>query len=114
MKQIQRDPNAVEKARRQERKENEKAGLISIKLDPTTSSTGEKKKGTFKRIGTAANAANSEQMSKAVAVGTGPGFKRVLAPDEEEEEDELASLGYEVYDPTRPTGCGLECVCKRI
>jgi hypothetical protein len=105
MKQMQRDPMAADKARRQERKENEKAGLISIKLDSTTS--GEKKKSgfksAFKPIGAAAEAKPA----------SGPGFKKVFGDDEDEEADELANLGYELYDPRNPTSCGPDCPSKK-
>src|ERR1700723_3572358 len=48
MKKMQSDPRAAEKARRAERKEAEKTGLVSIKLDPKTKKSGG---GGFTKIG---------------------------------------------------------------
>jgi hypothetical protein len=123
MKAMQRDPQASDKARRAERRLDERGGggLISIRpvrLDgsstaaataspapaprprPTTQQPartgggGGFKKGGFKSaFGGGAEAA-------------GPKEKTVREEEGEEEEEEL---GYERYDPRRPTGCSGAC-----
>lgn len=108
MKLMQRDPNASDKARRAERKADEKSGLITITpLD--VGSTGEKKGG-FKKGGfkSAFGAPKVSAEESKVALG----FKKVGGADKpaaEESDDE--DLGYEPYDPLHPTcdgSCGMK------
>ncbi|KAI9786235.1 MAG: hypothetical protein M1839_007646 [Geoglossum umbratile] len=110
MKKMQRDPLASTKARKAERKADEKSGLITIKpvkLDsqPTSSSaTGGFKKGGFKSaFGETKNEGDGvlpKGASSKKAFGSDDAGKPVAREDEESDtEDE----GYEVYDPRRPT-----------
>lgn len=119
MKQMQRDPLASSKARKAERKADEKSGLITIKpviLDaqPASVSTGFKKGG-FK------NAFGGEAVAKKEEGGEGDdrgveGFRKVLGKAEEHErvgmeegKSETEDEGYEYYDPRRPTDCYEAC-----
>jgi len=118
MKQMQRDPLASSKARKAERKADEKSGLITIKpvkLD-LASSVGAGsgfKKGGFK------NAFGSEEVKKeeleTTGVKAGSGSKKISGGDdrdvavghellESDTDDE-----YEYYDPRRPTDCFEGC-----
>lgn len=111
MKQISKDPNATEKARRAERKADEKSGLITIKplkLDAAKSTSGFKKGG-FKNA--FAPAGDSDTSKPA------PGFKKVFEDDAkkvaaEDQESDFSDVDYERYDPRRPTGCGSTCAGK--
>jgi hypothetical protein len=121
MKAMQRDPQASDKARRAERRLDERGGgLISIRpvrLDggPSTSSAA---------AGGTANAASTPTQPARTG---GAGFKkggfksafgggggeaqgaRGEAAREGVDEDEDEDLGYERYDPRRPTGCSGSC-----
>jgi hypothetical protein len=110
---MQRDPNASDKARRAERKAEEKSGLISIK-PMKIESAGTKsgfKKGGFKNAFTPA--ASDETPKKK------PGFKKAFGDDEvaskpaaaktEPDSDDDAALGYEYYNPRKPTRCDGKC-----
>lgn len=114
MKQMQRDPNASDKARRAEKKADEKSGLITIKPLKLESSSGKGgfKKGGFKSAFGSTAGSIDEAKEK-------PGFKKVLgvsesalapaaAPSLEEESDDEIH-GYEYYDPRKPTGCNGNC-----
>ncbi|SLM34493.1 Zinc finger, double-stranded RNA binding [Lasallia pustulata] len=119
MKQMQRDPLASTKARKAERKADEKSGLITIKpvkLDaqPASVSTGFKKGG-FK------NAFGGDAVAKREEDGErddrgGKGSKKVLGKADEdvplgnnEVESDTEDEGYEYYDPSRPTDCYEAC-----
>lgn len=119
MKQMQRDPLASTKARKAERKADEKSGLITIKpvkldVQPASVSTGFKKGG-FK------NAFGGDSVSKREEDGEGgerggKGFKKVLGKAEENATLEMGDVesdtedeGYEYYDPSRPTDCYEAC-----
>ncbi|MCJ1308800.1 hypothetical protein MMC25_002455 [Agyrium rufum] len=111
MKQMQRDPNAVSKARKAERKADEKSGLITIKpvkLDSTSGSGGGFKKGGFKNAfgGGGSDETTTKTTEKA-------GFKRVPGLDvlETAKTSSLPAAesdsdgDFEQYDPRRPTDC---------
>jgi hypothetical protein len=118
MKAMQRDPQASDKARRAERRLDERGGgLISIRpvrLDGGPSSSSAAAGGT-------ANAASTPTQPARTG---GAGFKkggfksafggeaqgaRGEAAREAVDEDEDEDLGYERYDPRRPTGCSGSC-----
>lgn len=111
MKQLSRDPNASEKARKAEAKANSQSGLISIKLGGDTGSSGGNggfKKGGFKKAGfksafapaeteaTAIDAKAEEIPKKSVAIS------KVLE-DGTQAESDTEDEGYEMYDPRHPT-----------
>ncbi|KAF2097933.1 hypothetical protein NA57DRAFT_57106 [Rhizodiscina lignyota] len=125
MKRMQRDPNAAEKARRAERKADEKAGLLAIKpIKIATSGTSKAGAGFTKAGFKSAFTPVSdgvEETGKPAA-----GFKRIDAGDEkveeaaekaeavasdEDTEDEWSDYSYEAYDPSKPLDCGPECPC---
>ena len=115
---MQRDPLASSKARKAERKADEKSGLITIKpvkLDLASSvGTGSGfKKGGFK------NAFGAEEVKKeeleTTGIRAGSSFKKASSEDdrdvvirpelvESDTDDE-----YEYYDPRRPTDCFEGC-----
>lgn len=124
MKQMQRDPLASSKARKAERKADEKSGLITIKpvklesqppssmkaSGSTAAGSGGFKKGGFKSAFAPAN--DDEVLPKtSSSMSTEAGFKKAfpesdvskaeqaMLPEESDTEDE----GYEMYDPTCPT-----------
>ncbi|MCJ1476993.1 hypothetical protein MMC13_005664 [Lambiella insularis] len=118
MKQMQRDPLASSKARKAERKADEKSGLITIKpvkidMAPVVNSGSGFKKGGFK------NAFGSDEVKKEdVEEGVTKrtlGFKKVVGEEGEEGlvRRELAESDaeddYDYYDPRRPTGCFEGC-----
>ncbi|KAI9890796.1 MAG: hypothetical protein M1814_003580 [Vezdaea aestivalis] len=107
MKQMQRDPMATSKARKAERKADEKSGLITIKpmkLDGAAAVAGGGfKKGGFKSAfrGTQPDAPGAAKPSGFKKVSSGDNDAMVLDPAAESDtEDE----GYEMYDPRKPTG----------
>ena len=110
MKQMQRDPLASTKARKAERKAEEKSGLITIKPvklegQPPAGAGGGFKKGGFK---SAFGDAKEEQESLPKPSG---GFKKAFEEDvpvkddvaETPEESDTDDEGYEMYDPRFPT-----------
>ncbi|KZF22689.1 hypothetical protein L228DRAFT_247055 [Xylona heveae TC161] len=115
MKQMQRDPMAASKARRAERKADEKSGLITIKplkLDSQPASSGSGggfKKGGFKSAfgGPKDDAVpvKSSGFKKAFEIEEGSQSEKVSLQEESDTEDE----GYEYYDPRQPTGCQPGC-----
>ncbi|MCJ1401082.1 hypothetical protein MMC11_004294 [Xylographa trunciseda] len=118
MKQMQRDPLASSKARKAERKADEKSGLISIKpvkldLASSVGAASGFKKGGFK------NAFGGEEVKKeeveTAGIKGGSGFKKAGGGN-----DRDAAVGqelvesdtddeYEYYDPQRPTDCFEGC-----
>jgi hypothetical protein len=102
MKLMQKDPSALDKARKAEQRANEKSGLITIK---PVKIEGGAKKGGFKKGGfKSAFAPASGTEEKAI---TKPEVSaNVLAQNHEDSDDEL---GYEYYDPRQPTGCSGRC-----
>ncbi|KAK5019132.1 hypothetical protein BJ546DRAFT_119164 [Cryomyces antarcticus] len=128
MKQMTRDPLATDKARRAERRADEKSGLIAIKpislsANATSTSAGKGfKRGGFKSaFGAPADTAVEGSDNKPFAkqegrvVETGGSVVKTVVgvgAEEEEEEDER-DLGYEYYNPLLPTGCGSDCPCQK-
>ncbi|KAI9760159.1 MAG: hypothetical protein M4579_001879, partial [Chaenotheca gracillima] len=123
MKQMQRDPLAATKARKAERKADEKSGLITIKpvkLDATPSSSGPNagsgggfKKGAFKNAFGQVKAEEVEDEGVPKSVG---GFKKISGDEdipekaptseplpEKFQESDTEDEGYEMYDPRHPT-----------
>ena len=114
MKQMQRDPLASTKARKAERKADEKSGLITIKpvkLDsqPVPAAGSGFKKGGFR------NAFGGEEEKKKdtagpVTIKKGASDQEVSVkegPIESDTDDE-----YEHYDPMKPTDCFEGCPGK--
>ena len=109
MKQMQRDPAAASKARKAERKADEKSGLITIKpvkLESQASGGGFKKGGFKSAFG---GGGDDDKKEKS-------GFKKVLGGPDEEEAKPKAELvesdsedEYEHYDPRFPTDCFEGC-----
>ncbi|KAI9770012.1 MAG: hypothetical protein M1840_003723 [Geoglossum simile] len=110
MKKMQRDPLASTKARKAERRADEKSGLITIKpvkLDsqPASSSaaSGGFKKGGFKSAFGEAKNEGDDTPPKSISIKT-PGNDDPGKPvAREDEESDTEDEGYEVYDPRRPT-----------
>lgn len=127
MKQMQRDPLASQKARKAERRADEKSGLITIKpvklegqaaTGTAAAATTGFKKGGFRNAfgegrkeggGTGAGASGDGGKE----VGGGGGDKVVGMGKEGAETGDAKSdtedEGYEYYDPRRPTGCWEGC-----
>jgi hypothetical protein len=99
MKKMQSDPRAAEKARRAERKEAEKTGLVSIKLDPKT-----------KKSGGATGKGGANGMAGFTKIGgNGELGKKVAVDKLEDNESDTDDEGYEYYDPRKPTDCDGNC-----
>ncbi|GES63006.1 putative C2H2 finger domain protein [Aspergillus terreus] len=137
LKQLSRDPNAAEKARRAERRADAEAGLRTISTGATTSSSGGGggfKKGGFKSSFTAVKGPGAPAVPKKNVLGdddedddpqsSGPAettdraqtktLKSSNPPNElgesdtdEEYANDTAGGGY--YDPRKPTGCFHGC-----
>ncbi|RJE24445.1 C2H2 finger domain protein [Aspergillus sclerotialis] len=137
LKQLSRDPNAAEKARRAERKADADAGLrvIDTKETSAPSATGPAAGGGFKKGGFKSSFATVKGPVAPIA----PAKKNVLGDDEEDDQSEVTekknaqprhakktdveiyvesdtdedypdnspSRGY--YDPRKPTGCFADC-----
>ena len=123
MKQMQRDPLASTKARKAERKADEKSGLISfkpVKLDAGSAGGGFKKGGFKSAFGGSAevkiegvNTSTSVQGSRFKKVGGAEENKTTEGADlEVEMESETDEEDY--YDPKKPTGCHEGCPGLRI
>lgn len=109
MKKMQSDPRAAEKARRAERKEAEKTGLVSIKLDPKTKKSG----GGFTKIGGDSGVAGKDGtngMAGFTKIGGNSELGKKVAPEmPEDDESDTDDEGYEYYDPRKPTDCDGNC-----
>ncbi len=122
---MSRDPLASAKARKAERKADEKSGLITIKplkLEAPTSTTASLsaaapvtgfKKGGFKsafgevKSNTGTDDEGVKRL-KIVGVDGGEGVgavERAQGGSSLDVESDTEDEGYEVYDPRRPTGC---------
>lgn len=131
---MSRDPNAADKARRAERKADEKSGLISIKLDDaTTSKPSGFKKGSFKSAFGGASATVPGVLDSAAKDDTPASrFKKIGGPPsgattqqgntegtfgkrKSVKEEPIPApvmpekIDYEYYDPRRPTSCDQAC-----
>ena len=108
MKQMSRDPQAAAKARKAERRADEKSGGITIKpvsipSSDTSKTTGFKKGGFKNAFG---NVDDDEEREKEKDKGKEvklevQGERREVESESEEEWGD--------YDPRRPTGCGPWC-----
>lgn len=108
MKLMQKDPNALDKARKAEQRANEKSGLITIKplkLE-VAAKKGGFKKGGFKSAFAPAGAAAPANEEKAEVA------KIVAEPKPDAMYDSEDDIGYDYYDPRKPTGCNGECGFK--
>lgn len=116
---MQKDPNAAEKARRAERKADEKSGLITIKPMKIegVASKGGFKKGGFKSafgpsvVEAVVNPESSEKTGFKKVFGAAttdavvvPGYSNDNLDGSEDE-----AIGYTMYDPRKPTGCDGTC-----
>lgn len=118
---MQRDPSTAEKRRERERRQDEKAGVITIK--PLKLGADEKKAGGFKKggfksaFGGGGGGGNEVEVEKKVTPaggGGGGGFNKGFVPGREEAvvggtesgvvgESDTEDEGYERYDPAKPT-----------
>ena len=117
MKQMQRE-GAASKARRAERKADEKSGLVSLKpvkmeIKGTGGGGGGFKKGGFKNAFAAAEDGPAEaEVVKSVetrAVKENDGRVEESGGLGEDEESDLEDGGEDAYDPRRPTDCHPGC-----
>lgn len=138
MKQMQRDPLASQKARKAERRADEKSGLITIKpvklegqpaggavgaSGATTGGTGFRKGGFRSAFGEGRKDGGGDGGGGGVKVGAGAGADDgaggegvgvgagvgVGKSEVVGGESDTEDEGYECYDPSRPTGCGEGC-----
>jgi hypothetical protein len=110
MKLMQKDPNASDKARKAEQRANEKSGLFSIKLDKNDGGVkkGGFKKGGFKSAFAPANTAMSlEKKNETSKASTSEVITEKVTENESDDD-----VGYEHYDPRKPTGCAGDCGFK--
>lgn len=128
MKQMQKDPHAVEKARRAEKRADEKSGLISIKpvkldMGGAKGSSGGFKKGGFKSaFGGADVKKEVVDQDEAADMRSVPDFKKtgepVMNPAEPVSRPQSAESetddDYEYYDPNKPTDCWDGCTGKAL
>lgn len=115
MKQMHKDPMASDKARRAERKADERSGLISIKpmkmgASNSGSSGGGFKKGGFKNAFAPTGDDSKETEQPAAS------FNKVFDTKSEQASKAVDYAGsdtddfdYEYYDPRKPTGCDTIC-----
>ena len=115
MKQMSRDPLAAAKARKAERRADEKSGGITIKPVSLPSAEGTKptgfKKGGFKNaFGSAADEDDGDDPDDKRQSKVEPRVEgwKVPKPVEVESDEDWGD-----YDPRRPTGCGEGCTGKR-
>ncbi|MCJ1373665.1 hypothetical protein MMC20_004894 [Loxospora ochrophaea] len=126
MKQMQRDPLASSKARKAERKADEKSGLITIKpvkleAPSTTTTTSGFKKGGFKSAFGSGGGGEEEEKKKGgggddAGLKLGGGKKAAndgngedVRVKEELVEESDTDSEYDYYDPRRPTDCFAGC-----
>ncbi|CAF9921278.1 MAG: hypothetical protein GOMPHAMPRED_002278 [Gomphillus americanus] len=112
---MQRDPNATNKARERERKEEERSGMAGLSFKPVKLGTG---------AGEGDEGMEAKGLSKGFKKG---GFKSAfgdggvtVVPETKgenvemgkaEEDGEVESESdEELYDPRRPTGCREDCI----
>ncbi len=107
MKQMSRDPLAAAKARKAERRADEKSGGITIK--PVSLPSADNKPSTGFKKGGFKNAFGSvddeEEKHEKKEVPTKPKVEGFEVREVESESDEE----WCTYDPRRPTGCGKDC-----
>lgn len=111
MKQMSRDPLAAVKARKAERRADEKSGGITIKpvslpSADSKSSTGFKKGGFKNAFGSVDDEDEKEEKKEVKAEPQVEGWD--VREVESESEEEWCG-----YDPRRPTGCGTDCAGRR-
>lgn len=113
MKQMSRDPLAAAKARKAERRADEKSGGITIKpvslpSAEATKPTGFKKGGFKNAFGSADD--DDDEMDEKKQTKAEPRVEgwKVAEPVEVESDDEWGD-----YDPRRPTGCWEACPGRR-
>lgn len=112
MKQMSRDPLAAAKARKAERRADEKSGGITIKpvalpSAEATKSTGFKKGGFKNAFGSADDDEEMDERRQAKAEPRVEG-RKAAEPVEVESDEEWGD-----YDPRRPTGCWDGCPGRR-
>lgn len=119
MKQMQKDPNASEKARQAERKANERSGLISIKPMKLEIGGGKATGGGFKKGGFK-NAFGEPQIKveEDAVPAKSSGFRKIgatavpsppIATDKPIPTESDTDEDHELYDPRQPTGCDGSC-----
>jgi hypothetical protein len=113
MKLMQRDASALDKARRAERKADEKSGLITIKplkLEGGTSKGGFKKGGFKSAFGASkVEEGGDREKTDSNKALSGVAADVTMASNETPEESDEEDPGYDYYDPRKPTGCNGSC-----
>ena len=109
MKQMSRDPQAAAKARKAERRADEKSGGITIKpvyipSSYTNKTTGFKKGGFKNAFGSVDDDDEGREKERERGKEVKLEVKGVTGEVESESEEEWGD-----YDPRRPTGCGAWC-----
>lgn len=106
MRQLTKDPMAMEKARKAEAKANAGSGLISIKIGDSAAP----KKGGFRKAGFKSAFAPVEDVVPAVGGDSGRGLDESktkpptsLIGGSGDVESNTEDEGYEMYDPRHPT-----------
>ena len=125
---MQRDPLASTKARKAERRADEKSGLLSfkpVKLEPSASASkatplkvssvasgGGFKKGGFKSAfgGEAVDVKMEDDGEESGVAGVLQEKTKMKGEGREEEEESETDGEYEYYDPRRPTDCYEGCL----
>lgn len=106
---MQRDPNASDKARRAERKADEKSGLITIKpvkLESNDAKPGFKKGGFKSAFSAPAAEVKNTNTEVKISLSTASSEKKQTNIQEDSDDD---VLDYEYYDPKNPTMCNGDC-----
>ena len=109
MKQMSKDPRAADKARKAERRAEEKSGAITIKplslgSSDTKPSSGFKKGGFKNAFGNADDDEDKDEKKDVKTEVKVEGFNVREQEVESESDDDP-----DKYDPRRPTGCGEGC-----
>ena len=107
MKQMSRDPLAAAKARKAERRADEKSGGITIKpvslpSSDNKASTGFKKGGFKNAFGTVDDEEDKDEKKEPESRPVVEGFEAAVVESGSDEE-------WCSYDPRQPTGCGKDC-----
>lgn len=122
LKQLSKDPNAGERARKAEKKADAEAGLMVVdaksEKGARKNAGGGFKKGGFKSSFTTVNGGGGDGGTPSAAskvkaknvFGEEPekGDEPSLAPNDVDSEEEYAARD-DYYDPRRPTGCSSGC-----
>ena len=110
---MQRDPSASDRARKAERKADEKSGLITMK--PIKIGGAAKPGGGFKKGGFRSAFGGTEvKMEEPKAASTGVTDNKTDAKADVGEVESETDDEYEYYDPKKPTDCWEGCTGRHI